>query len=74
MPARRFRVSVDLNRLRANLARIDGRPATEHNARDFLADAGFMRVRGAVEAFFADRHALAHLEPDEVRSVEPVRA
>jgi hypothetical protein len=59
----------------ANLARTDGRPATEHNARDFLADAGFMRLRGtAGEAFLGDRHALAQLEPDEVRSVEPVRA
>jgi hypothetical protein len=68
---RRFRVFVDLSRLRANLARVDGRPATDDHARAFLADAGFEKLRTipAPNAFLADDHALAHLEPDEVRSV-----
>ena len=69
--ARRFRVFVDLGRLRANLARVDGRPASDDHARAFLADAGFEKLRTipAPNAFLADEHALAHLEPDEVRSV-----
>ena len=69
--SRRFRVFVDLGRLRANLARVDGREATDDHARAFLADAGFEKLRTipAPNAYLADEHALAHLEPDEVRSV-----
>ena len=74
--ANRFRVFVDLRRLRENLARTDGRPATDDHARAFLADAGFERVRAIPtrDAYVADSHALAHLEPDEVRSVQPLHA
>ena len=71
MRAPRLRVSVDLLRLRANLAHSDGRPASEHNARDYLVDAGFTVVRdGAI--CLGDKHALAHLRADEVRRVDPV--
>jgi hypothetical protein len=72
----RFRVFIDLRRLREYLARTDGRPASDDHARAFLADAGFERVRTIPtrDAYVADSHALAHLEPDEVRSVQPLHA
>jgi hypothetical protein len=73
--AHRYRVFINLGRLRENLARIDGRPATDDHARAFLADAGFERLRAIPtrDAYVADTHALAHLEPDEVRSVQALR-
>ena len=72
----RFRVFIDLRRLRENLAHTDGRPASDDHARAFLADAGFERVRTIPtrDAYVADSHALAHLEPEEVRSVQPLHA
>ena len=68
---RRFRIFVNLDRLRANLARQDGRDASDEDVCAFLADAGFERLRtiAAPNAYLADAHALAHLEPDEMRSV-----
>ena len=75
MDARRqFRVFVDLDRLRANLARQDGRDASDEDVRSFLADAGFQKLRTipAPNVYVADAAALAHLEPDEMRSVHPL--
>jgi hypothetical protein len=64
-----FLVRLDLERIRRNLAREDGRPRAQADVRAFLIDAGFRDIGGGA-SWLVREVDLGHVQPAEVTSIE----
>ncbi|HEX4123585.1 MAG TPA: hypothetical protein VHY37_02600 [Tepidisphaeraceae bacterium] len=60
-------VTIDIEKLRGNLARADQRDVSVEEAQRFLADAGFKRTDAG---WLVSEENLGHLDPSEVLSAE----
>jgi hypothetical protein len=67
---RRFRITIDLPRLRENMSRQEGRALSDTEIRQWLQDAGF--APAIDETWIIDEPDLGQLDPSEVQSVEEV--
>ena len=65
----RFRVTVDVLRLRANLSAEEGREISTCEARQLLQDAGFVPDG---DGWIVREQDMGHLRPEEVTSAEVV--
>ena len=66
---RRFRITINLPALRANLSREDGRNISDDEVHKWLLDAGFKPIGSSWTVTESD---LGQLDPSEVLSAEPV--
>jgi hypothetical protein len=64
---KRVAVQLDLERIRANLAKEDRRPFTEAEVQRWLIDAGFEPAAGR---WLVKEKDLGQLDPSEVLSIE----
>ena len=67
---RLFSIAIDLDRLRENLSKEEGRPMTAAEVLDWLRDAGFVQVPGG--SWNVRECDLGHLTPDEVLAADVV--